>query len=516
MLQYKSQQAVLQPKLKQATEVINEDAAEENNVIKTTSSRPLVVVFTVSFLLFLLSLFFILFVEKRIDNWALIIFFSLVIWTFIYVLAAKNAKNSYFLLSTAIIFILSVFHLSHVGLHALGLYDFPLFADKEMGYWYQSASWLVMLAIASFGLGLSFTGGTLIYNNEKLMNSPTAVLGRSLCWWYGVGLFLAAMFSLALLFYSAGNIFAYSRIQIFAGIGDTRGFGLFQMFLPSSMILLMLGATTNIQRYVTYSILVIFGLGILLMGYRSVVMFPILIGVILWVKTGRKLNKLVVVSGLIFLIIAIPTVRYFRALGAYDTLSTADLTSSVEQAKVDDIFIELGSTSNVVAYVMKWVPEEENYRYGYTYWLGVKNALPNMGLNISNTDRAIIKDAGSDITDLSASNWFIYRYNRWLFDTGGGAGFSMVAEPYLNFGVPGVIVFFILLGYIIGRLDSINLLLNPIVLLLSAAILWPLIRAIRNDFSTFLKPASFILIVFLLWKLVTFWKEYRARKRQAN
>lgn len=512
MLQPKTKQSILQRRSILTTEEVDDEGSAEHNVITITSSRPLMVVFTLSLLLIMLSLFFILFVENRIDEWQLILFAAFIFWSISYLIVSKKVKNSFFLISTAIIFILSIFHLSHVGLYVLGVYDFPLFADIEMGYWYQSAGWLVMLAISSFGVGFSFTGGVEVYNSNVSIKSPEAVLGRSLCWWYGVGLFLAAMLSLAILFYTVGNIFIYSRTQIFAGVGDTRGFGLFQMFLPSSMILLMLGATSKNQRYITYSILVIFGLGILLMGYRSLVMFPVLMGVILWVKTGRDLNKFVIIPSLIFLIIAIPTVRHFRQLGSYDTLSSADLSSSIEQAKIDDVFIELGSTNTVVAYVMKWVPEEENYRYGSTYWLAVKNTLPNIGLNMSDSSQFFAKDGGVDITDLSASKWFIYRYNRWKFDAGQGAGFSMIAEPYLNFGVAGVIVFFVLLGYLLGRLDNVNLLYNPTTLLLSSAISWPLIKSIRNDISTFMKPACFILISIFLWKTVTFWKKHRAEK----
>ena len=85
MLHYRSKQSIIQPKLKQAAEVINDETITKNNVIKTTSSRPLMVVFTVSFLLFLLSLFFILFVERRVDDWPIIMFSSLVIWSISYV-----------------------------------------------------------------------------------------------------------------------------------------------------------------------------------------------------------------------------------------------------------------------------------------------------------------------------------------------------------------------------------------------------------------------------------------------
>jgi len=494
----------------------NESLDDDNLVLSKSSPMALMALFAISLISFLLSMYYLLFVNRIDSNWSQVMFSAFIVWTVIYLFSTRSAKKSYFLISSALILALSVFHISHVGLQALGVYDFALLKDVEMGIWYQRAGWLFMLSVSSFGIGMSFTGGVTVYDSKKLYETESAQLGRSMCWWYGVGLFMASMLALLMLFYTVGNIFVYSRSEIFGGVGDTRGFGLFQMFFPSSMILLMLGASTKKQRYATYILLIVFGLGILLMGYRSLVMFPILIGTILWVKAGRDLNKTVIVPGLIFLIIAIPTVRYLRTLGSYDSLSSTDVSSSLDQAKIDDIFIELGTTSNIVAYVLKWVPEEEDYRYGYTYWLSIKNTLPNIGSDISSSSRSIIKDSSVDITKLSASDWFIYRFNKWMFDTGGGSGFSMIAEPYLNFGLPGVIVFFILLGFIIGKLDSISLLHRPTVLLLSAAIMWPLIKGVRNDFTTFLKPASFILIVFLIWKLSTFWKKYKASKKLKN
>jgi len=242
------------------------------------------------------------------------------------------------------------------------------------------------------------------------------------------------------------------------------------------------------------------------------VLFPLLVGVTVWVKMGRKLRTMVAVGGLTFILIAIPSVRYLRALGAYESLTAADITKSIERAHVSDVFVELGATSGIVAYVMKWVPAEEAYRYGRTYVKAIANSIPNFGFSKGVSDRSEIKGthaSRNDLLSLSASDWFIYRYNAWMFRTGGGSGFSAVAEPYLNFGVPGVVVVFFFIGLFVGKLDAVRIAYNPTVFLLSCVMLWPLMKTVRNDFTAFLKPVLFQLIILAIWKLATLWKRHR-------
>ena len=40
-------------------------------------------------------------------------------------------------------------------------------------------------------------------------------------------------------------------------------------------------------------------------------------------------------------------------------------------------------------------------------------------------------------------------------------------------------------------------------LIFAGALLWPFIRTVRNDFSNFVKPLGFIVIILLIWSVVT-------------
>jgi len=474
-------------------------------------SRINLLLLSVSLIILIISSGMVLFNDQVIESWPTLVFLSFIVWGVIYAFSSYKQRGTVFLFTSCYILALSIFHFSHIGLHFFKVYEFVDFFDDDMGFWYQQGAWLQLMALASIGVGFSLT-----YNqppSKKALNTHNIVLmGKQISWWYGVGFFIASLIFLAMLIYSVGNIFVYSRKEIFGGVGDTRGFGVFQMVFPSAMILMVVSAHKKSQKLLAYSLAIFFGLLILFMGYRSVVLFPLLIGLTIWVKMGYKLNKSILVFALIFLIIAIPSIRYIRAIGAYNTISSADIAASIEKSGAHDVFYELGATSGIVSYVMKWVPDEESYRLGRTYIKGALNSIPNIGFSIGTTNRSEVgTNATKDqLLNMSASDWFIYRYDKWMYDTGGGSGFSAIAEPYLNFGVFGVVSIFIILGYGLGKIDSINILYNPKVLLISSIMLWPLIKTVRNDFTAFFKPVFFVIIVALIWKIITFWKTYKA------
>lgn len=446
--------------------------------------------------------------NNLISGWPNIVMAVIIVWLLIYFYTSYKKKKTFFLFSTNYLVCLLVFHFSHIGLHVFGLYEFEQFGGEEMGFWYQQAAWLVLLSLASFGIGNSLvTKREVEPSTDTLKNALN--YHHKICWWYGLGLLCASLVFLMMLIYSVGNIFEFSRREIFGGVGDTRGFGVFQMTFPSALILIVIGAKSKIQKKLAFLIAIISGLIILLMGYRSVALFPLLVGITVWVKVGRRLNKAVAIFGMIFLLIAIPSVRYLRAMGSYESLSSSDLSASIEQAKINDVFLELGATSGVAAYVLKWMDEGESYRFGRTYLKAIGNSLPNIGFNIKGSDRenySGLNVSEDDLLNMSASDWFIFRYDKWMFETGGGSGFSAIAEPYLNFGYIGVIIVFAFLGYALAKLDAINLKLQPKYVLVSSVIMWPLMKTVRNDFTAFLKPVIFMVIVLGIWRVATYWK----------
>mgnify|MGYP000167293271 FL=1 len=103
---------------------------------------------------------------------------------------------------------------------------------------------------------------------------------------------------------------------------------------------------------------------------------------------------------------------------------------------------------------------------------------------------------------MAPSDWLTYRILRDQFDLGQGVGFTGIGEPYLNFGVSGVIAYFLLLGFLLGKLDHKNIAYYPFIYVFCCSMLWPLMQTVRNDMSNFIKPVMFMLIILSLWSVV--------------
>jgi oligosaccharide repeat unit polymerase len=179
--------------------------------------------------------------------------------------------------------------------------------------------------------------------------------------------------------------------------------------------------------------------------------------------------------------------------------------AAIDQTSPKDT-IQLGQTGALLAHVLRLVPREDKFRYGMTYLDGLKQSIPNITPEIAKSSRQearreVSKD-GSIYEELAPSDWLTYRIAPWAFDVGQGTGFTSIGEAYLNFGVTGVVGFFVLLGFLLGRLDQVDLLSHPNWLLFSSALLWHLMRTVRDDFTTFTKPAIFTLIFLVAWRLV--------------
>ena len=97
--------------------------------------------------------------------------------------------------------------------------------------------------------------------------------------------------------------------------------------------------------------------------------------------------------------------------------------------------------------------------------------------------------------------WITSRVSPFSFSTGGGIGYSGVAEPYLNFGMPGVLIIFFGLGYFLMRQENSrrgSVYRTAVLACSYAALLW----TVRNDFGNFARPVAWsILFVFAVYLL---------------
>ena len=134
-----------------------------------------------------------------------------------------------------------------------------------------------------------------------------------------------------------------------------------------------------------------------------------------------------------------------------------------------------------------------DFRLGWTYWIAIKGIVPNLAL------RWEASSTTSD-ADLPPGHWITATVDPWTYKNYGGMGFSAVAEPYMNFGVPGVLVYFFLLSFFLVYLEHISI-RNAYTLAAWALILGPLLWTTRNDFTNFFRPAVWGLLTLAAVKL---------------
>lgn len=425
-------------------------------------------------------------------------------WLLTFFACSRKQFGSVYSFVNVYVVTLCVFHLSHVFLFSLGESQLRFLVEDSIGQWYELATWYVVCSLGCLGLGVALSRAPRVDGQASNVTiEETAAVG----FWAGLGLLAASALAFVLLVAAVGNILAYSRTEIFAGVGDTRGLGFLLMVLPSAVILLVCTARGGVQQALTFLLAGAGFLAIMFLGERSAALFPMLVGLVVWRKLGRRIPIPVIVGVLVAVLAVVPAVRHLRDVGPYSKITSQDVAASFKGAQAGDAFLELGSMHGVLAYVLKWVPAEEPYRYGMTYLRALPGAIPNIGFKPAQSERSIMSGGAVDTTararEMSPADWYIYRINRWMFDTGGGGGFSFIAEAYLNFGLAGVIVVMLIVGLLLGGLDQRNLRHEPRLLVLAVIAMWPLLKIVRNDFDNFVKPIGLILATLLIWWMIS-------------
>lgn len=410
-----------------------------------------------------------------------------------------------YLFSNIFVISIAVFHLGYVVLDATGWQPIEIFHKGDMAVWYQIAGWYVCLAMASFLLGAAIG----LRERGLYQDSPRQIdhnMQRMFA--MGNGVLLASLCGIVLLIITVGNIFLYSRQQIYAGIGDTRGLGLVLAILPTGLVMLACCATTRMERTWAYACAFLATVLILFLGERSYVMFPLLTGAVIWHKLGRKIPKVVATVGIAVAVFIIPVISMLRSLGPYAELESRHLWEAVEHGNVKSAVMEVGGVLTLVGNVIRWVPEEEPYRFGETYVKAMLEIVPNVGLSHSRSTRAEAKKMLGGMTidprSLRPADWYIFKINRWMFAHGGGSGFSIIAEAYMNFGLAGVVFVFVMLGILLMKLDLKDLRYDYIALFCAIVFIWPLLKTVRNDILSFVKPVSLCLWTVLIWQLFSY------------
>lgn len=208
---------------------------------------------------------------------------------------------------------------------------------------------------------------------------------------------------------------------------DAAGSRLASFLNPGLMFVIAGSRDVVWLRRAAVGLLLANALANLSLGSRGEVIQPALAVLFLWSHLIRRVRLLPVAVALAALFFGLfPAVKAVRNLAGSERSSTAALAQTVA-GRVEHpaalILEELGNTQSTVAYTIELVPAHDDYEYGAGYaWIALM-ALPNFFWDVHPSAERVLY-----------GNWLVERAEPFKRLIGGGNGFSVLAEAYLQGG----------------------------------------------------------------------------------
>ena len=227
------------------------------------------------------------------------------------------------------------------------------------------------------------------------------------------------------------------------------------LVLYSTGLLYVVSSFDNNKRWFGIVLFAITAIILLLTGNKGEVLYAVLAALGVMGFQRKKLNYKIVALLCVIMFVIIPVVTATRSMGVRNEFS-------LELASFTDSFLEIGMQIRCLVYSIDGVAHGAySYMHGYSYLRPVLKILGYIVFPLRNLPDPSV--------DLSSSNSDFHGY-----------GFTQVAEGYLNFGIFGAILFFVILGFILGRLEFKKM--NTLKLSFVGSVLAILINCSRNSF----------------------------------
>src|ERR1700730_14379793 len=325
--------------------------------------------------------------------------------------------------------LLGLFHLGLIVPWAFGIYDIsrtPSFTP----YGLSRSIALIDYSIAAFSLGIFFAFTTGEKRAILLKQSLTDTEDRNVyicgCLLLGAGIvmFIVGLIGLEPLAYFR---LTYSETFRLRAESDPRFFG-------SGITIAFIGlsvaaAGASRIRFRVVSVIGVTWLGSLMYwGFRGPALIAGLIVYVIARKKGVQVPQWVPILAAATLLIILPVLRAGREIPLNDRLAKITLNDF----NILDAPAEMGMSIRPLVETIDLL-EPKDFRLGRTYWIAIKGIVPNLALHweASSTESEL---------DLPPNHWITIMVDPWTYKNYGGLGFSAIAEPYMNFGVFGVIV----------------------------------------------------------------------------
>jgi hypothetical protein len=378
--------------------------------------------------------------------------------------------------------LLGLFHLGLVVPWALGLYDverMSWFAPYGLSH----AIALIVYSIISYQVGILAAVGvggaekkSLAVGAREIENQHIFVAG-SFLFLAGLVGFIVGLIRLDPVGYYR---MSYSETYRLRAESDPRLFGLGLIIVFIGLSLSVAGASRR-QLRITLSCAGFWVTFLFYLGFRGPALIAGLIVYAAVIKKGIRVPAWIpsLVVGLA--LIAVPLMRFSRE----QPLNERSLPNSLSEFNILDTPAEMGASIRPLVETVDLIAPT-NYRLVRTYLVGIKAIAPNLALRWE-------APSGESVDDLPPAHWITAIVDPWTYKNYGGMGFSAIAEPYMNFGTVGVVIYFVVLAFLLVRLEQASI-RSSYALAIWALVLGPLLWTTRNDSGNFFRPAAWGLL----------------------
>jgi hypothetical protein len=271
--------------------------------------------------------------------------------------------------------------------------------------------------------------------------------------------------------------FSYSEFWERSLSEDVRFFGFGISLFPLGILFAGAGADDRQFKWLAGAFLLAF-LPLLLMGFRGHAIVHGVALLVLWNRRNPRSARRVAIGGGIAVLILTPVVRLARSWDM--TFATAART-----ARPLEFLTEAGNSLRpLVETVARRESGREPAWNGASYLHGVMRIVPNVADARSSAENDMRRP----------SHWVTMEAEPYVYSRGGGIGFSGVAEPYLNFGLLGVVVVFTLLGWLLTFADM-RLLAAPYSAAFVGSLFGFVLWTVRNDMAALPRMLTFAAIM---------------------
>ena len=213
--------------------------------------------------------------------------------------------------------------------------------------------------------------------------------------------------------------------------------------IPAAMFLLAGSAGRGRERVTAVTVICLYTLTQLVLGYRSAAFPPICAAVWLWDRVEWRVSRRWIVGGTVVVLAVFAVIRETRELNGaerWDPKSFIDSYRSMEKPAALAMG-EMGASMGVIAHTYVLVPSSRPFDLGVSYGYAMSTIMPNLFWSIHPA-----------IAHGAASEWLVWAVDPLGASRRAGLGFSCIAEAYLNFGWIGVVVVMGLIGFGVGIL----------------------------------------------------------------